>query len=81
MNLRSVIINQMTLRLSKGWQGDPVYLARKIAEQVQAHASGLTSTENMDVKVQGSFSGNAARAGQELSRRLQSVTRFRRYEI
>ncbi len=75
----------MTLHLNKGWQGDPVYLARKIAEQVQAHASGLTSTENLDVKVQGNFSGNAARAGQELSKRLASITHsastFRRDEI
>lgn len=73
MGRPQVKIDKMTIRLTNGWQGDPVHLARKISEQVQKQASGLTAAPSIDLTLKGHFSGDARRAGRKMSERLRTA--------
>ena len=73
---KQVVIDEVNIRLPAGWQADPVYLARKICEQIQVHASGLHShglLGQINLVVKGEFNGNATLAAQKVSQRLQAV--------
>jgi len=56
-----IIIDNLSIRLPAGWQGDTVYLARTIAEQIQQQAGELQSTKQMTIKLNGC--NNAMPAG------------------
>ncbi|MBE9559852.1 MAG: hypothetical protein IMF15_03640 [Proteobacteria bacterium] len=70
MNNNKVTIDNLTIRLSAGWQGDPVYLARKISEQIQQQAQDLHSSNQLSLSLQGHFSGNPLRVTSQLSDKL-----------
>ncbi|MFT6925776.1 MAG: hypothetical protein ACJAZP_001365 [Psychromonas sp.] len=71
---KQVNIDSLNIHLSSGWQGDPVYLARKVSEQIQLHSAQLSSSQEIRIKAQGHFSGVAARVNQQLSERLNEAT-------
>ena len=66
----NVNIDKLTIRLPAGWQGDPVYLARKISEQIQQQAADMQSTKSMTLSLQGHYSGVANRATEQFSSQL-----------
>ena len=73
MSDHRVLIDQLTLRLPNGWQGDPVYLARKIAEQLQLQAEQLQPAKQLSFELHGGFAGNARAASNQLSSHLLSL--------
>ena len=68
-----ILIDQLNIRLPNGWQGDPVYLARKVAEQLQQQAQHLQSTKQLSFELHGAFAGSARAAGNQLASRLLSL--------
>lgn len=73
MKQKDILINKLNIHLLNGWQGDPVYLARKISEQIQRHTFELKSKKQINVSLQGDFSGVANRVNQQLSGRLRDA--------
>lgn len=67
---RQVIIDKLNIRLPQGWQGNPVLLARQVAEQLQQQAADLQSTEQLNLSLQGSFAGSAKRVAEQLGGEL-----------
>jgi hypothetical protein len=65
-----VIIENMTIRLPNGWNGDASCLARAIADQLQKQAGELSSTQSLSLKVQGHFGGAGNRAAESFSGQL-----------
>lgn len=70
MSANDIIIDSLTIRLPSGWQGDPVYLARKLSEQIQSQAMQLSSCQQMSVSLRGPFAGNSWRASGDFSGQL-----------
>jgi hypothetical protein len=70
---REVIIDNMTIRLPNGWNGDPVHLARAIATQLQQQAGELASAESLSLKVQSHYGGSHNRVAEQISRELVSA--------
>ncbi len=66
----SVIIDNLTIRLPAGWQGDPVYLARKISEQIQQQTADMQSTKSMSLTLQGHYAGSSGRVAEQFSNEL-----------
>lgn len=65
-----VSIDKLTIRLPSGWQGDPVYLARQIAEQIQAQASDMQNSNRLSLSLHGEYAGVSTRVTQQFSKQL-----------
>lgn len=65
-----IIIDQINIRLPRGWQGNPSQLARAVAEQLQRQAADLTSAQQLALDLRGPFSGVDQRVAQALERQL-----------
>ena len=72
---RGVDIERLTIRLPQGWQGDPVQLARQLAEQLQRQAADLGSARQIDLALRGPFSGVSRRAAERLGPALKAQIR------
>lgn len=70
MSEHTINIDNITIRLTSGWQGDPVFLARKISEQIQLQAQSLHSSNQLNLSLRGHFSGNPYRVTSQLSDQL-----------
>jgi hypothetical protein len=70
MRQKEVIIENLTIRLPNGWQGDPVLLVREISEQIQSQAHELKNTEQISLSLQGTYAGVANRVTEQLSKKL-----------
>jgi hypothetical protein len=70
---RQVIIDKLTVRLSKGWRGDATLLARRVAEQIQRQVAELQSTERLDLRLQGPFGGDARRVARQIGGQLKTM--------
>ncbi len=70
MNNNKITIDNLTIRLSAGWQGDPVHLARKISGQIQQQAQDLQSSNQLTLSLRGHFAGNPQRVTSQLSNQL-----------
>lgn len=68
----NVNIDSLTIRLPAGWQGDPVYLARKISEQIQQQAADMQSIKSMSLTMQGHFAGTANRVTEQFASQLST---------
>ena len=71
-NIRSINIDNITIRLPAGWQGDATLLARKISEQLQTQALDLTSSKQISLSLQGHFGGNTKAVINQFSRLLKN---------
>lgn len=65
-----VNIDNINIHLLHGWQGDPVFLARKISEQIQLQSLDLHSSKQLNISLQGQFAGNPSRITSQLSDQL-----------
>jgi hypothetical protein len=72
---RGVDIERLTIRLPRGWQGDPVQLARRLAEQLQRQSADLGSARQLDLALRGPFAGVAGRAAERLGPALAAQKR------
>ncbi len=72
---RRVDIERLTIRLPQGWQGDPVLLARQLAEQLQRQAADLGSARELNLALKGPFAGVAGRAAERLGPALAAQIR------
>jgi hypothetical protein len=63
-------IDNITIRLTSGWQGDPAFLARKISETIQLQAQDLYSSNQLDLSLRGHFAGNPQRVASQVSDHL-----------
>jgi hypothetical protein len=72
---RGVDIERLTIRLPHGWQGDPVQLARQLAEQLQRQAADLGSARQLDLALRGPFAGVSGRAAERLGPALTAQIR------
>ena len=70
MSNSTINIDNITIRLAAGWQGDPVFLARKISEQIQLQAQDLNSSNQLSLSLRGHFGGNPHRVASQLSDQL-----------
>lgn len=73
MTKKQVNIDSVNIHLSSGWQGDPVYLARKVSEQIQLQSTQLSSCKELRLTTQGNFGGVANRVNSQLSDRLSEA--------
>ncbi|MBC8211737.1 MAG: hypothetical protein H8E21_11805 [Gammaproteobacteria bacterium] len=73
MSDNRVLIDQLTIRLPNGWQGDPVYLARKVSEQLQQQVQQLQPAKQLSFELRGTFGGNARAVSNQLGSRLLSL--------
>ena len=67
---RDVIIDNLTIRLPHGWNGDRVHLARRIAEQIQQQAADLESAKAVTIKVSSHYGGSVNRVAGQIAREL-----------
>jgi hypothetical protein len=74
MTKKQVNIDSVNIHLSSGWQGDPVYLARKVSEQIQLQSAQLNSCKELRLNTQGNFGGVANRVKSQLSKKLNEAT-------
>jgi hypothetical protein len=74
MAKKQINIDSVNIHLSNGWQGDPVYLARKVSEQFQLQSTQLSSCKKMHLNTQGNFAGVASRVTNQLADRLSEIT-------
>lgn len=74
MSQKNVIIDKLNIHVPNGWQGDAVYLARKISEQIQRQSADLTSQKQINLSLQGNYSGVASRVSRQLSDRLRQAS-------
>ncbi|WP_198264478.1 hypothetical protein [sulfur-oxidizing endosymbiont of Gigantopelta aegis] len=66
-----VFIDNVTIRVPSGWQGDPNLLARKIAEQIQAQSTEIQSVKQLSLTLQGHFMVQDINAiSEQLSKKL-----------
>ena len=76
MSNNTLNIDKMTIHLASGWQGDPVFLARKISEQIQLQANELHSTKQISLSIQGSFNNNPKQLAAQFNRQLLNHNRL-----
>ena len=67
---RQVIIDNINIRLPKGWQGDAAHLAIQVAEQIQRQATDLQSAQRLDFLLQGVFIGSGRLVAAQLGTQL-----------
>ncbi len=72
MTNRDINIDSLTIRLASGWHGDPTYLAKKIADQIQGQADQLTRCKQMSFSLQGPFASQAGKVADKFSQQLAS---------
>jgi hypothetical protein len=72
---RGVDIERLTIRLPQGWQGDPIQLARQLAEQLQHQAADLATARELNLALRGPFAGVAGRAAERLGPALTAQIR------
>lgn len=70
MSKKNIIIDNLNIKLPNGWSGDPVYLARKVTEQIQRQANELQSTNNLSLSIKGSYAGNTHHVTSQLKDKL-----------
>lgn len=75
MSKKQIIINSINISVSNGWQGDPVYLARKISEQIQSQAKALHTSKEMSISLSGNYYGIASRVTNQFSEKLNAVNK------
>ncbi len=73
INNTSIDIDRLTLRLPKGWQGDPVMLARAVANHLQNHPQHLSSQASVDLSIKGQFNGQFNQLKHSLNQKLNSI--------
>ncbi|MBL4658871.1 MAG: hypothetical protein JKY19_00815 [Alcanivoracaceae bacterium] len=59
MKNNDIIIDNISIHLPNGWQGDPQLLVRQVSEQIQKQAHNLHSTEQIQINLQGHYAGHA----------------------
>lgn len=67
---KPVNIDNINIHIASGWNGDPVFLARKIAAQIQQQAQDLHSSNQLNISCRGHFAGNSQRVSSQLSEQL-----------
>lgn len=70
MNVKPIIIDNITIHLPNGWQGDSILLARLISSQIQKHALDLTGCDEFSLSIRGQFAGNVNNLIPQLSKQL-----------
>ena len=60
MKNKDIIIDNISIHLPNGWQGDPQLLARQVSDQIQKHAQthSLHSSKQIQINLQGHYAGN-----------------------
>ncbi len=69
-------IDKLTIQLAAGWQGDPVFLARKISEQIQLQANQLHTEKQISISLQGQFNNNPKQLVEQFNRQLLNHNRL-----
>ena len=69
---RQVVFDKVNIRLPRGWQGDPVHLARQVAEQFQHRAADLHGAKQINLSLQGHFAGAGKRVAEQVGAQLSS---------
>jgi len=70
MSNKDIIIDNISIHLPNGWQGDPQILAQQVSEQIQAHANNLSSTKQISLHLQGHYAGNPQLINSPLGEKL-----------
>lgn len=70
MKNKVIIIDNISIHLPNGWQGDPQLLARQVSEQVQKQAHNLHSSKQIQVNLQGHYASNTNLIMPQLSKQL-----------
>lgn len=73
MSNNTINIDKLTLRLPKGWQGDPVMLARAVADHLQNHTQHLSSHQSLNLSVKGQFNGQFNQVKSQLDQQLPGI--------
>lgn len=75
MSSNTLNIDNLTIHMAAGWQGDPVFLARKISEQIQLQAKELNSAKQISISLQGQFNSNPKQLAEQFKRQLLNHNR------
>jgi hypothetical protein len=70
MSKKSIIIDNISIHLPNGWQGDPQILARQVSAQIQSQANNLSSAKQISLRLKGHYAGNPQLLNSQLGEKL-----------
>ena len=70
MSNKTIIIDNISIHLPNGWQGDPQLLAQQVSKQIQKQAHQLHSGKQIQINLQGHYAGNTNLVMPQLKKQL-----------